>query len=58
MVDRTGARIWVAEEDLFWHDIVLWPRDATQGVRRFGAAARTPTSAADPPTPRVAGDHA
>jgi hypothetical protein len=57
MVDRTGARIWVAEEDLFWHDIVLWPCDATQGVRRF-QPARTPTPAADPPTPRVAGDHA
>lgn len=23
-VDATGARIWAAEEDLFWHEIVHW----------------------------------
>jgi hypothetical protein len=33
VVDSTGAQIWVTEEDLFWHDIVLWPpRSHSMGI--------------------------
>jgi hypothetical protein len=36
-VDRSGARIWVDEQDLFWYDIVAWP------PRRKAAKPPVPT---------------
>jgi hypothetical protein len=57
VVDRTGAQIWVPEEDLFWHDIVLWPREGTHRVSRVAPVGML-TPAADPAPRRVAGDRA
>jgi hypothetical protein len=39
-VDATGERIWLEQDELFWHEIVCWPARRPPSGEREGADRR------------------